>query len=95
MAQAKAYLALSVDTSIYVHIQNCDAALGIWNKLHKLYEDKGLYRKIALLSNLLSNKLNENDGMQEYVDKIVCAANKLRGVGFAVHDEWLGAIQLQ
>lgn len=32
--------------------------------------------------------------MQDYVDRIVSAANKLRGVGFAVNDEWLGAILL-
>lgn len=94
LACAKAYLALGVDTSIYVHIQNCTTALDIWNCLHKLYEDKGLYRKIALLGNLLSNKLSDCDGMQDYVDKIVSAANKLRGVGFSVNDEWLGAILL-
>ena len=94
LAAAKAYLALGVDTALYVHIQNCTTALDIWNTLHKLYEDKGLYRKIGLLGSLLSNKLSDSDGMQDYVDKIVNAANKLRGVGFGVNDEWLGAILL-
>lgn len=32
--------------------------------------------------------------MQDYIDKIISAANKLRGVGFTVNDEWLGAILL-
>lgn len=94
LRSAKAYVALSVDTSIYVHIQNCTTALDIWNCLHKIYEDRGLYRKIALLGNLLSNRLTECNGMQDYVDKIVSAANKLGGVGFSVNDEWLGAILL-
>lgn len=94
LRSAKAILVLSVDTSIYVHINKCKTALGVWNCLHKIYEDRGLYRKIALLGNLLSNRLNESNGMQDYVDKIVSASNKLGGVGFSVNDEWLGAILL-
>lgn len=94
LESAKAYLALGVDTSIYVHIHNCTTGLDIWNTLHRLYEDKGLYRKIGLLGSLLSNKLEDSDGMQDYVDKIANAANKLSGVGFPVNDEWLGAILL-
>lgn len=91
---AKAYLVLGVETSIYVHIQKCATALGVWSCLQKLYEDNGLYRKIGLLGNLLSNKLVDCDGMQDYVDKIASTATKLQGIGFAVNDEWLGAILL-
>lgn len=65
LSGAKAYLVLGVDTSIYVHIQKCTTALDVWNSLRKLYEDKGLYRKIALLSSLLSNKLVDCNGMQD------------------------------
>lgn len=94
LQKAKAYLVLAMDTSIYVHTQKCETALDVWNCVQKLYEDKGLYRKIALLGSLLSNKLSECDGMQNYVEKIASAANKLQGIGFAVNDEWLGAILL-
>lgn len=92
--QAMAYLVLAVDTSIYVHIQKCVTALGVWRCLQKLFEDNGLYRKIGLLGNLLSNKLADCDSMQDYVDKIASTATKLQGIGFAVNDEWLGAILL-
>lgn len=78
--QAQAYLVLGIDTSIYVHIQKCENALSLWNSLQKLYEDRGLYRKIALLGGLLSNKLSECDGMQDYVEKIASAASKLQGI---------------
>lgn len=89
---AKAYLVMGVETSIYIHIQSCTTALDIWNTLRRLYQDKGLTRKIALLKNLLSNKLSDSDGMQDYVDKIVSSSHKLAGVGFPVNDEWLGSI---
>lgn len=32
--------------------------------------------------------------MQAYVDEIKCSANKLTEIGFAMTDEWLGAILL-
>lgn len=94
LSQAKAYLVLAVDASIYVHIQKCTTALSVWNCVKKLYEDRGLSRKITLLGNLLTNKLEDCDGMQDYVDRILSAANKLQGIGFTVDDEWMGAILL-
>lgn len=59
-----------------------------------MYEDRGLDRKIALLAQLTQHRLEECDGMQEYIDKKVSAANKLLGIGFEVNDEWLGCIIL-
>lgn len=94
LSSAKAYLVLAVESQIHMHIQECETALGIWNTLHRLYEDKGLSRKAALLGNLLSNKLAECDGVQDYVSRIKTAAIKLSSIGFAVNDEWLGAILL-
>lgn len=94
LSSAKAYLVLAVESQIHMHIQECETALGIWNALHRLYEDKGLSRKAALLGNLLSNKLAECDGVQDYVSRIKTAAIKLSSIGFAVNDEWLGAILL-
>lgn len=94
LSGAKAYLVLAVESQIHMHIQECETALGIWNLLHRLYEDKGLSRKATLLGSLLSNKLAECDGVQDYVTRIKTAAIKLSSIGFPVNDEWLGAILL-
>lgn len=90
----KAILSLSVETSIYVHIQKCETAVKIWDTLKNLYEDKGLSRKIGLLRYMISCRLEDCENMQQYVDKIVCASNKLTGIGFPMSNEWLGAILL-
>lgn len=89
----KALLCLSVEPSVYVHIQKCGSALEIWKKLKELYEDKGLTRKIGILRGLISTRLDDSDGMQNDIDKIKCNANKLAGIGFDI-DEWLTAIIL-
>ena len=94
IANCKALIVLSVDTSIYVHIQNCITASDIWKALKRLYDDKGLSRKIGLLRNLISARLDNCDSMQAYVEHIKCYSNKLSGVGFDMTDEWLGAILL-
>lgn len=94
LKKAKNLLSLSVDTSFFVHIQNANSAAEIWKTFQRLYEDKGLSRKIGLLRNLISSRLEDQGGMQEYVDQIINTSNKLSGVGFPISDEWIGAILL-
>lgn len=94
LKKAKNILSLSIDQTIFVHIQNCKTPLEIWNTLQRMYEDKGLSRKIGLLRNLISIRLDDCNNMQEYVDKIINTGNKLTGVGFEISEEWIGAILL-
>lgn len=94
LRKSKAKIALSVDPSVYVHIQNENSASAIWSRLKILYEDSGLVRKIGLLRKLTSTKLENCDSMMSYVSQIVETANKLNGIGFPVSDEWLGVILL-
>lgn len=94
LAGAKAYLVLHVETSIYVHIEKSATALDIWRTLKRMFEDKGLSRRIGLLRSLISTRLAETDGMQSYIDHIASTSSKLTGIGFGISDEWLGAIIL-
>lgn len=87
-------LVLSIETHIYVHIQTCETAEDVWTTLQNLYEDKGLSRKIGLLRNLISTRLENCESMQQYIDQILCCSHKLTGIGFAMSDEWTGAILL-
>lgn len=94
LKKAKNVLSLCVDSSIFVHIQSAESANEIWQTFQRLYEDKGLTRKIGLLRALISVRLDECSGMQEYVDQIVNTSNKLANIGFAITDEWKSAILL-
>lgn len=94
LEQAKSILALSVEKNLYVHIRTCESALQIWKKFQNLFEDRGLQRKITLLRTLISFRLDQCDGMQNYIDGITCTASKLGGIGFNLTDEWLSAIML-
>lgn len=94
LEQARAIVSLSVESNLYAHIEKASSALEIWNILEKLYDDRGLTRRITLLRELISIRLDDMDGMNEYVDKIKTTSNKLTGIGFKLTDEWLGAIML-
>lgn len=90
----KAILSLSVEKHLYVHIRGLDTPKKIWNALKDLFDDKGLSRKISLLRNLISTRLDTSENMQSYIDDIMTHSSKLTGIGFALPDEWLAAIIL-
>jgi gag-polypeptide of LTR copia-type len=54
LKKAKAKIILSIESTLYVHIQNCTTAVEIWLKLKTMYEDTGLSRRIGLLRTLIN-----------------------------------------
>lgn len=94
LSSCKAILSLNVDSSLYIHIQNCTTAIEVWQKLKDLFDDKGLTRKIGLLRSLTQSKLENYKCMQDYINHIVDSRNKLTGIGFEINDDWSVAITL-
>lgn len=94
LRKAKSRLVLSVEECLYVHIEQCTTPLQIWLKFKNLFEDKGWIRKIGLLRALIGVRLKNCDNMQDYIERITGASNKLISIGFMISDDWLGAILL-
>lgn len=94
LKKSKARIILSIDKHLYVHVQNCTSAIGIWSKLRSMYEDKGLSRRISLLRKLIACNLENCQSMDQYISDIVGTANKLNSIGFAISEEWIGSILL-
>ena len=92
--KAKNLLVLNIDASLYNYIEGCSSAVQIWIKLKTLYDEKGLNRKIGLLRSLISVRLEACTSMQAYVDEIMSTANRLKGIGFGLNDDWLAAVLL-
>lgn len=94
LSLAKSTIALSVEQDLYVHIRSCGSALAMWKVFQKLFEDRGLLRKIGLLKTLMSIKLENCENMQAYIGQITATASKLSCVNFEIQDDWLSAILL-
>ena len=90
--KARTKIILSVDSIIFVHIQDCKTAKEVWDSLKQIFDDSGLTRRIALLKTLITTKLNQS--VEQYVNSIISTAHKLDGIGLKVSDEWIGCILL-
>lgn len=92
--RTKAKLIMTIDSALYVHIKNVNTTLELWNKLKALFDDSGFTRRISLLRNLISIRLESCVSMQSYVTQIVETGQKLSGTGFNISDEWIGCLML-
>ncbi|CAH2108772.1 unnamed protein product [Euphydryas editha] len=93
-ARTKAKLILTIDSSLYVHIKDVKTSLELWNKLKALFDDSGFTRRISLLRNLISIRLENCSSMTSYVTQLVETGQKLSGTGFQISDEWIGCLLL-
>lgn len=92
--KAKSKIILLIHPGNYHHVQNCESAKDVWQALKSAFEDSGLLRKVGLIRTLISTKLQNCSTMEEYVNKIMTAAHKLRNIQSEVDDEWLGSFLL-
>lgn len=92
--KAKSKLILLLDPMIYVHVQSATTCNEVWKCLEQVFDDSGLYRRVALLRDLITTTLESSQSVDVYVNKIMSTAHKLRNIHFNVDDEWLGTLML-
>lgn len=92
--KAKSKLILLIDPIIYVHVREATTAKEVWENLMRAFEDSGLSRKVGLLKDLINTTLETSSSIEDYVNKIMSSAHRLRNIGFRVDDEWLGTLML-
>lgn len=93
-AKAKAKLVLTLDPPLFVHVKGAETAKEVWTRLKQLYDDSGFTRKIGLLRNLISLRLENCESMESYVNQLVETSQKLRRTGFNIDEEWIGSLLL-
>lgn len=93
VAKAKATIVLSLDLSLFIHVNEATAAKEVWDELKDLYENKGFMRKIGLLRILISLKLESSSSMEEYVNQVIETSQKLGRTGLNL-DTLVGSLLL-
>lgn len=94
VTRARSRIILSVDTSIFTYIHETKTAKEAWDTLKKTFEDSGLTRKVGLLRELVTTRLENCKSIEEYVNRIILTAHKLNELDFEVRDEWIGTLLL-
>lgn len=92
--KAKSKLILLLDPVNYVHVQSANTCKEVWDSLQQAFDDSGLYRRVALLRDLITTTLDSSRTVDDYVNKIMSTAHKLRNIKFEIDDEWLGTLML-
>lgn len=92
--QAKSRIVLLVDPINYIHIQSATTAKEAWKNLEKALQDSGLSRRVGLLRSLITTRLEDSQSVEDYVNRIISTAHKLKGVGMEIDNEWIGALLL-
>lgn len=93
-AKAKAKMVLTIDPGLYVHIKETKTSLELWVRLRTMFDDSGFSRKITLLRHLISLRQENCDSMTSYVTQVVETAQRLKGTGFTITEEWVGSLLL-
>lgn len=92
--KAKSELTLLIEPHNYTYVADRTTAKECWDALSEAFEDSGTTRKVALLQQLVSNKLDHYDSMEQYVNKTLLLSIKVKKVGFNLDDEILGSLLL-
>lgn len=80
-----------MDPVNFSHIQSATTAKQVWDNLTKAFDDSGLSRRGGLLRQLISTRLDDCKSMEDYVNRIVTTAHKLRNE-MDINDEWIGTL---
>ncbi|KAK9732375.1 hypothetical protein QE152_g12831 [Popillia japonica] len=90
-SKAKSKITMMIHSSNFVHIGSAKSAKEVWNKLHHVFQDSGLCRKVSLMRKEVWNKLHHvfqdsglcrkamQDGSTHYKARLVvkgCAQRK-------------------
>jgi hypothetical protein len=92
--KAKSKIILMIETTNYIHVQNVTTAKEVWEKLKTTFHDSGLTRKVNLIRNMITTKLENCDSIESYVNQIMTTSQKLNEIKFEITDEWLATFLL-
>ncbi|CAH2100914.1 unnamed protein product [Euphydryas editha] len=78
--KAKAKLVLTIDASLYIHIKQCATTFDLWRTLKNMFDNCGYSRKISLLRNIISIRLEDCDSMTSYVSQLIKLHRNCKGL---------------
>ncbi|XP_055551663.1 uncharacterized protein LOC129734007 [Wyeomyia smithii] len=79
--KALSTICLSLEKTNYSLVMDAKNAREAWNKFKTAFQDDGIYRRIGLLRQLTSIRLENYDSTEAYVDSLVSTSHKLLLMG--------------
>lgn len=92
--QAISTIGLLVEPTNYSYVQNCSTAKEAWDALEKAFEDSGVLRRMDLLKYFARLELGDCDSMEDYVNKMCAAHQKLVKSGTSIPEDVAAQLML-
>ena len=84
-----------IKSNLFSSIREATSEKEIWDRLEKLYQPRGLFREVALLEELTTVRYADCKDMDEYINRKVTAAQKLKAIDSEVKDRLLAGLILR
>lgn len=92
--KAIAEITLLLEPSNYTYIESAKTAKEAWDGITAAFDDTGTGRKVLLLQQMVSLKMEQCSSMEEYVNKMNTLWSKVKHAGFKIDDEVAGSLML-
>ena len=92
--RALAKICLSVRPELYSIVSMCETSKDAWFKLEKIFEQKGLQRKIQLWKELLNLKFDCCKNVQDFLNKVSTIEMQLSVMGASIPEDELAVMVL-
>ena len=92
--KARGRILLCVNELVMNHVKDMDTAKKVWDKLKSLYEKKGVVKVFTLLKDLMSNKLENYENEEEYLNEMMTTVGNLKNFGLELPEKIIGIFLL-
>lgn len=92
--KALSELTLLLEPACYSYIVGKETPKEAWESINKALSDTGVFRRVTWLQQLVSVKLADCNGMEDYVNRMVLLSTKVTSVGFKIDDDVIASLML-
>ncbi|KAI5636951.1 gag-polypeptide of LTR copia-type domain-containing protein [Phthorimaea operculella] len=85
--KAFARIALCVKPNLFQHLHGCKTSKEAWDKLGRIFADKGIYRRVILLRQLYRIDYQKYNDMTMYIDTVMTLVRQLEDIGKTLQDD--------
>lgn len=92
--QAISEITLMIEPSLYNYIVDSNSAKDVWDGISSAFGDSGTPRKVTILNQLVSIKLENFDKMESYVNEVLLYWHKSKIAGFSIEEQVIASLLL-
>lgn len=87
-------ITLMIEPTLYSYIKETNSAKEVWDGINKAFADSGTVRKVTIMSQLVSIKLEKIGNMEKYINEMLLYWAKSKIAGFKIEEDVIASLLL-